>query len=50
MPPEHHQSGSSISRRSRICKIGSERIRKAFYMPAIVVQSSFSKILSAFNE
>ncbi len=37
--PEHYQSGSSVSKKSRICKIGSERIRKALYMPAIVVKN-----------
>ncbi|MBC6686743.1 transposase [Wolbachia pipientis] len=33
MLPGHYQSGSSVSKRSCICKIGSERIRKALYMP-----------------
>ncbi|WP_264954001.1 transposase [Wolbachia endosymbiont (group A) of Endotricha flammealis] len=37
--PEHYQSGSSVNKKSRICKIGSERIRKALYMPAIVVKN-----------
>ncbi|WP_077188052.1 transposase, partial [Wolbachia pipientis] len=37
--PGHYQSGSSVSKRSCICKIGSERIRKALYMPAIVVKN-----------
>lgn len=37
--PEHYQSGSSVSKKSRICKIGSERIRKALYFPAIVVKN-----------
>jgi len=37
--PLHYQSGSSISKKSRVCKIGSERIRKALYMPAIVVKN-----------
>jgi len=37
--PQHYQSGLSVSKRSRICKIGSERIRKALYMPAIVVKN-----------
>ncbi|QOD38721.1 transposase [Candidatus Wolbachia massiliensis] len=37
--PEHYQSGSSVNRKSRVCKIGSERIQKALYMPAIVVKN-----------
>lgn len=37
--PEYYQSGSSVSKKSRICKIGSERIRKTLYMPAIVVKN-----------
>ncbi|GFT84967.1 pilin gene-inverting protein [Nephila pilipes] len=37
--PGHYQSGSSVSKKSRICKIGSERIRKALYMPAIVAKN-----------
>jgi transposase len=37
--PEHYQSGSSVNKKGRICKIGSERIRKALYMPAIVVKN-----------
>lgn len=40
--PGHYQSGSSVSKKSRICKIGSERIRKALYMPAIVVKNTNS--------
>ncbi|WP_265034476.1 MULTISPECIES: transposase [unclassified Wolbachia] len=37
--PQHYQSGSSVNKKSRICKIGSEHIRKALYMPAIVVKN-----------
>ncbi len=37
--PQHYRSGSSVSKKSRICKIGSERIRKALYMPAIVAKN-----------
>jgi acetamidase/formamidase len=32
-------SGSSMNRKSRICKIGSGRIRKALHMPATVVNN-----------
>ena len=37
--PQHCPSGSSVNKKSQICKIGSERIRKALYMPAIVVKN-----------
>jgi transposase len=51
--PEHYQSGSSVNKKGRICKIGSERIRKALYMPAIVVKNfnpHFTKVLPAFSK
>jgi transposase len=34
--PRHYQSGSSVSRRTRMSKVGRSSLRKAFYMPAIV--------------
>ena len=34
--PRHHQSGSSVSRRTRMSKVGRSSLRKSFYMPAIV--------------
>lgn len=36
--PAHRQSGSSIKGKTRISKIGSARVRKALYLPAIVVK------------
>lgn len=33
--PSHHRSGSSVHRRSRLSKVGSSRLRKALYFPAI---------------
>lgn len=33
--PGHYELGSSVNRKSRVCKIASERIRKALFMPAI---------------
>lgn len=34
--PRHYQSGSSVTRRTRMSKVGRSSLRKAFYMPAIV--------------
>jgi len=34
--PRHQESGSSVRGRPRLCKIGTARLRKAFYFPAIV--------------
>ena len=39
LTPASNQSGSSLNKKSRICKIGSTLIRKALYMPAIVVKN-----------
>lgn len=34
--PRHYQSGSSVTRRTRMSKVGRSSLRKSFYMPAIV--------------
>lgn len=34
--PRHNQSGSSVRGRSKLCKVGAARLRKALYFPAIV--------------
>jgi transposase len=34
--PRHNQSGTSVRGRSRLCKVGAARLRKALYFPAIV--------------
>jgi len=39
LTPGQHRSGSSVYKKSRICKIGSNRARKALYMPALVVKN-----------
>lgn len=39
LTPMQHQSGSSVQKKARICKIGSERVRKALYMSAIVIKN-----------
>lgn len=46
LTPLRQQSGSSINKKSRICKIGSKKIRSALYMPAIAAKNTnehFSK-------
>ena len=34
--PRHHQSGTSVRGKPRLCKVGAARLRKAMYFPAIV--------------
>ncbi len=36
LAPQHHQSGSSINRKSRIDKRGNPKLRKTLFMPALV--------------
>ena len=36
--PKHHQSGSSVHKRSRISKQGNARLRAGLYMPAVVAK------------
>jgi transposase len=45
--PKHRQSGSSVQGRSRLSKIGDSRLRKAFYMPAVVAKRH-NTIIKAF--
>ena len=35
LTPSHHESGSSVHRKPRLSKVGSSRLRKALYFPAI---------------
>ncbi len=35
LTPSHHESGSSVHRKRRLSKVGSSRLRKALYFPAI---------------
>ena len=37
--PRQHSSGSSVRGKQRISKIGSQRVRKALFMPALVVKN-----------
>lgn len=47
--PSHHQSGSSIKRKTLISKTGNSAIRAALYMPAVVAKRH-NPILRAFAE
>jgi len=47
--PSHHRSGSSVHRRSRLSKVGSSRLRKALYFPAITARHC-NEAIQAFGE
>jgi transposase len=49
LSPRHRLSGTSIHGRSRLCKTGNSRLRKALYMPAIVALR-FNPILRVFAD
>jgi len=49
LSPREHRSGTSIHGRSRLCKTGNSRVRKALYMPAIVALR-FNPVLRLFAE
>ena len=40
LSPSQYSSGTSVRKRTRICKIGNSRIRKALYFPAITAMGS----------
>lgn len=43
--PRHHQSGSSVRKKSRLSKIGNPYLREAFYMPAVCVMGGSNPLL-----
>ena len=47
--PRQHQSGSSVRGRTRISKMGDSKLRKAFYMPA-VVSIRYNPVVKEFYE
>jgi transposase len=49
LSPRQRRSGTSIHGRSRLCKTGNSRLRKALYMPAIVALR-FNPILRVFAD
>ena len=49
LSPSQYQSGSSVRKKTRICKIGNSRIRKALYFPAITA-IKHNPILREFSQ
>jgi transposase len=49
LAPKETLSGSSVKGKPRICKIGNARLRKSFYMPALVAMR-FNPIVSNFQQ
>jgi transposase len=47
LTPKQHQSGSSVHGKPRLSKIGSDRLRKAMYFPAIAARR-FNPVIKAF--
>jgi transposase len=50
LTPRQRQSGSSVHGHSRLSKIGSKRLRKALYFPAIVAKTYNPVIANFFNK
>jgi transposase len=49
LTPQHKDSGSSVHGKPHLSKIGSARLRKALYMPAIVAKQ-YNPVIKAFCE
>ena len=47
--PKHRESGSSVRGRSKLCKVGTARLRKALYFPALVA-TQHNPIIKALSE
>lgn len=47
--PKHKESGSSVRGRPKLCKVGTARLRKALYFPAIVA-TQHNPIIKAMSE
>lgn len=47
--PRHHQSGTSIRGKPRLCKVGAGRLRKAMYFPAIVA-TQHNPVIKAMSQ
>jgi transposase len=47
--PKHRESGSSVRGKPRMCKVGTARLRKAMYFPAIVA-TQHNPIIKAMSE
>ncbi len=49
LSPQERLSGSSVRGRTRLCKIGSARLRKSLYMPAVVARR-YNRAVQAFAD
>jgi transposase len=49
LAPKHKESGSSVRGKPRLCKVGTARLRKALYFPAIVA-TQHNPIIKAVSE
>lgn len=47
LTPRHHESGTSVSGRTRMSKTGNRRLRRALYLPAVVAKR-YHPIIRAF--
>ena len=47
LTPQHHESGTSVRRRTRLSKTGNRRLRRALYLPAVVAKR-YNPIIRAF--
>lgn len=47
--PRHNQSGTSVRGKPRLCKVGTARLRKALYFPAIVA-TQHNPVIKAMSE
>ena len=47
LTPRHHQSGTSVQRRTKLSKTGNRRLRRALYMPALSAKH-YNPIIQAF--
>ena len=47
--PKQRQSGTSVHKKTRLSKVGSSRLRKSFYMPAVSAKR-YNPIIREFCE
>lgn len=49
LTPREHSSGTSIRKKTRLCKIGNARLRKALFMPALA-SIRYNTVIQAFRQ
>lgn len=49
LTPQQHQSGTSVPGKTRLCRTGSKRLRKALYLPAVVAKQH-NPLIRSFYE